>query len=340
MDMPGNRLRLLLAGVLLPAVIVAADSLLLDRAVQLGWPPAATLCVFALFLGQTALLSWTAGRWLPSWPWRLLVLWWSTLVLNLLLYGVAITGDVGAWQHLPLLLVVAFLASQVGAGTVWAILGGLRWPSRWRLAAIALAPAGWATCALNEAPANVWLTVALIQTLAIGAVATLLHLRGYHIEVADVEHRESETRAAVQFSVQHMLVWTTCAAVLVTVCQALVQQASQDKGWQEWLQIAIYGIVLAIVELGALWTALGSGRSWLRISLATALAIGAGFLLRYLEAEFQARRMGRGYSHYWLETVGSSWLAWPWLAGALLAGLLLVLRATGYRLVRSKPAGR
>jgi hypothetical protein len=74
--------------------------------------------------------------------------------------------------------------------------------------------------------------------------------------------------------------------------------------------------------------------------LATALALGAGFLLRYLEAELQARRMSRGYSHYWLETVGSTWIVWPWLAGALLATLLLALRATGYRLVRPKRAGR
>src|SRR3569623_328100 len=142
--------RLLAVSVLLPAVAIALDAFLLDRATQLGWSTSATLAAFVLLWGETALLSWAAGRWLPNWPWRLLVLGWSTVVVNLLLYSVAIVGRSG-WQNMAHLLAISFLASQAGAAIVWAILGSHHWQQRWRLAAIAIAPAGWVAGRLNEA---------------------------------------------------------------------------------------------------------------------------------------------------------------------------------------------
>ncbi len=329
--------RLLSVSVLLPAVAIALDAFLLDRATQLGWSTSATLAAFVLLWAQTALLSWSAGRWLPNWPWRLLVLGWSTVVVNLLLYSVAIVGRSG-WQNMALLLAISFLASQAGAATVWAVLGSQRWQQRWRLAAVAIAPAAWVAWRLNDAfpwAANTWMIVALVQTVGAGLIATLLRILGYCIEQANATAPAEQKRAPVQFSLQQMLVWTTCVAVLVFSLQLLIPIASQDKAWPEWIQIGIEGIVLALLALIAAWAALGAGPAWLRMPLAIGLAAGTAWVLEFLEARYQAGRPARGY-YYWMPSAEWLWYVWTTLAGAFLAGLLLVFRATGYRLVRSR----
>jgi len=56
----------LLVSVVLPATIVAADSLALSHAQSQSWSTEATLVVFGLFLAQVALMGHFAGRYLPN----------------------------------------------------------------------------------------------------------------------------------------------------------------------------------------------------------------------------------------------------------------------------------
>lgn len=340
MTTPAISARLLSVSVLLPAVAIALDAWLLHRATQLGWPTSATLAVFVLLLAQTALLSWSAGRWLPNWSWRLLVLGWSTATVNLLLYSVAIVDSSGEYDmhNMGLLLAIAFLASQGGATIVWAIQGGGKRQCRWLIAVIAAMPAGLTAWGLNAAfpwRANTWLIVALLQTVGAGLIVALLRVFGYGIAAFDDAPPEQRPREAVQFSMQQMLVWTSCVAAVVCFFQSLLQIGAQDKGWHEWLQLGIDGVVLALLTLIAAWAALSGGRSWLRALAAIVLAAGAAWLLRILEESYQAGRATRG-DYTWLPTLHWLWYAWTLLAGAFLASLLLVLRATGHRLVRTR----
>ncbi|HQU44621.1 MAG TPA: hypothetical protein PK867_17520 [Pirellulales bacterium] len=76
--------RLLLVSVVLPAVFVAIDQAALRFGAANRWSPATGVTVGSWFVVQTALLSFLAGSKLPHWGWRLLLLGWSLVLVNLL----------------------------------------------------------------------------------------------------------------------------------------------------------------------------------------------------------------------------------------------------------------
>ncbi|HVC97245.1 MAG TPA: hypothetical protein VND64_26430, partial [Pirellulales bacterium] len=134
----------MLVSTVVPAAIVVADSLALADAESRRWSTQATLIVFGLFLVQASLLSYSAGRYLPNWWWRLLVLVWSATVIDLRLYTLSVIVPHGwhGWSIAgALLLVFGFFGSQVSLGIMWAVLGTPSWKWRWPTSALALAPA-------------------------------------------------------------------------------------------------------------------------------------------------------------------------------------------------------
>ena len=58
---------------------------------------------------------------------------------------------------------------------------------------------------------------------------------------------------------------------------------------------------------------------------------GSGVALWYLGEQFLALRNAAG-RFYWMPQAGWWWIVWTLLAEPFLAGVLLVFRATGYRL--------
>lgn len=96
-------IRVVLASVVLPALVVAADEAMLAFAYQHRWSAPTTLAVLGWFVVQTGMLSYVAGRWLPNWGWRLVVLCWSMLLINLLLAHAASVG-----RYINELLALAF----------------------------------------------------------------------------------------------------------------------------------------------------------------------------------------------------------------------------------------
>jgi hypothetical protein len=324
-----HHLRLLLICGLLPTVIVVADSAVLAAAGSANWTRASAFSVFALFLAQGSAVSYAAGRWLPGWSWRLLLLGWLTILVDLLLYTVAVVSG-GVYDNHPDLLVYGFYGSQVSLGLIWGILGSPEWRRRLAGAALAAAPATFFLLRITKEQGYdnaSWLAVAFVQALGVVGMCGLLRALGYRIDPRDNDAACLEG-SALQFSIGHMLIWTVSAALIVSIAKQVVIYFG-GGGWREWSQLVIDGTVQAIVGLAAMWMVLGAGRGWVKILIGLSIAASAGAFLWYLDWQF----MSPGIV-FWLPRGGPWWIGWSLLAEPFLAGLLLVFYTTDYRLVR------
>jgi hypothetical protein len=337
MGIAGSRplsIRFALASVVLPAVAVVSDEATLAFAHQHRWSVPTTLTVFSLFVGQTGILTYVAGKWLPNWSWRLVVLCWSMLLINLLLSHAASIG-----RDINQLLALAFFSGQIGAWVDWTILGSStwkRWPAFLSLAFVLLFAGqvliwGWHDY-------DTWRIIVFVQTVGTCVLAAALRVSGHRIESAECGEVEGGP-GPIQFSVQHLLIATTAVAIIMAILQELLHASSQSLGGRQWLHASADGVVLAVVSLAAMWAALGVGRWWIKILTFAMLALSAGASLYWLEKTVlypvpwsPTWKASLTYASWW-------WVAWTSLAGSFLAGMLLVLRATGYRLVRRRRTG-
>lgn len=333
MRSPTISLRLLLVSVALPAVVVALDDFALRFGAAHRWSAVPGVAVSSWFVVQMAVLSYLAGSKLPSWGWRLLLVCWMLVLVNLLLG----TSAAGRWND-QRLLALAFLSAEFGALAVWLILGSGWLGARVALVVLASLPVkmladalGFHLRALRWGDA--WSIIVAVQIAATSALAALLRVAGYRIEC---EEQTGETRGPVQFSIRHLLIATTVVAVLVPVVQGLLRSSSPWMGAGQWLHASVDGVVLALVSLAALWTALGTGRWPIKLLVFVLLAVAAGGGLHWLEATARYRYSFSPYMSQPLTEAGWRWTPWALLTGAFLAGMLLVLRATGFRLARRR----
>jgi hypothetical protein len=323
-------LHFLSASVFMPAAVVAADQFLLTKASDDRWAWQTTVIVLAWFVVQTGLLSYVAGLWLRNWRWRLLVLCWALLLINLMLWHATSQG-----RPINRVLTLAFLAGQVGALATYTILGTSRLLNR---LALFVATAGMAIflvlgvqMIVGGFQGDPWKTIVVVQSCGTCLLATLLRISRYRIEQAP--EPTSRDVGPIQFSIRHLLIATTAVAILI----AFVQNApSFFRGKQE-MQATVDGVVLALVTLAAFWSALGMGRGWVKLITFALVAIGAGAGLRWIELSVLHTPTSafRVLPHR-LTNAGWWWIAWTTLSGSFLGGLLLVLRATGFRLVRRR----
>lgn len=336
MRSPTATVRLLLASVILPAVFVSVDEAALRFGAAHRWSPATGVAVGSWFVVQTATLSILAGSRLPHWGWRLLLLGWSLLLVNLLL---ATSAMVDMWPHNQRLLSLAFLSAEIGALSAWLILGDTWFGSRLCLVALAGVPVKYLGDVLDFSLTQVhwydpWNIIVSVQIGGTLALMALLRATGYRIERHDPSGPET-VGVPVQFSIRHLLVATTVVAILVPIVKGSLQESSGWMDTREWLHAATDGIVLALVSLAALWAALGSGKWLIKIATFALLAMAAGGGLYWLELTV-------GYARPYASTLepltqaGWRWIAWTLLTGSFLGGMLLVLRPTGYRLARQR----
>ncbi|HUY91975.1 MAG TPA: hypothetical protein VMV10_24760 [Pirellulales bacterium] len=326
-------LRLLPPAIVLPALVVLSDEGALRLGASCRWSTTATLGVFGWFVFQTALLSYVAGWKLPNWPWRLLLLGWTLVLVNLLLTASSL--DAGWTQRM---LGLAFLTGQIGSLVIWLLLGGVAWVRRAALLALAALPVTYLSSALQFRwklgeywMGDAWTVIVFVQLAGGVALAALLRLWGYRVE-SYCETASNGATGPIQFSIRHMLIATAAVAVVVPIVQRMLEASSRTlSGWQ-WLHASADGAILALVSLSALWMTLGAGRWPLKFFVFIVLASTAGAGLNWLESSIR-------YISPWgapvpLTDLGLLWLAWTLLTGSFLAGMLLVLRGSGFRLVK------
>ncbi|HWB13841.1 MAG TPA: hypothetical protein VG826_31735 [Pirellulales bacterium] len=347
--------RIFIAAVVLPATMVCADEFALEAAGGRHWEWQVTLVVFTGFVIQTALLGWTVGRWLPNWHWRLGVLAWGVVLTNLLLFRAAAdTTILWNWSFTnPVqLLCNAFLSAQFAAAIVWLMIGAAPLGERLLTGAVLLSPPAimlstFMAHRMGVSRAEFWFAVMSVQSIAtMGLIAWLAALR-WRVERLDLDAL-GEAVQRLQFSIRHLLIATTAAAIVTALGKAVathsgaVTQSAAIMRWREWLQIAIDGSLLGASSLVAVWAALGKGGRLLRFTMLLLLSASLAGLLWWSEITTEALLAPGASSTWWFRQTfaGRWWLGWTLLAGSFLASWLSVLRAAGYRLVRRSGRGQ
>lgn len=343
--------RLLAAGMGLPALLVVSDELLLTVAAgnERWWP-----AFFVWLVVQTGVMSWAAGKWLEGWRWRAIVLSWTLLLFNIVIFHAAALATQqwrnGAFD--PEVLAVAFVSAQFSLLAAWLVLGAAAWQWRLPAAAIAILPAGLVIAVLDQhrlAAENVWKQVAALQVFGTLLFAAALRWRGYRVERVDdagPPHAANRDSSAAQFSLSHLLVWTAALAPLLLLLQAIKYTIPGWLEWRQWLLICTEGALLASVSLAAMWTTLGGGRGWARVAGLAAMAAAMAAALQWVESAFGTKPAwlngsgpgafiaGGGSFRIVVTYAGPTWRIWTEMSAFLLAGMLLVFRVDGYRLVR------
>jgi hypothetical protein len=264
-------------------------------------------------------------------------------------------------------LATSLVAAQLGLVTIWTILGSAKWTFRW--------PAGLllttvtAILVVRQEYLQSEALVALVgQTLVLALLCGLLSWRGFRLALEpQATSSQPVTIAAgsaprplpgTQFGVRDLLWWTTSLAIVLAIGRALdfvpasrlaVEWLGTSARLADWQSILTTSILTAIVLVVALWAGLGAGPVLARCSLLALVSIAAA--LAYAIPHFrEATRWAAAWSwsppmnltfwdpQYRSWFYSSEWanMAWFWLAGGLTFAALLMFRALGYRLCRSR----
>jgi hypothetical protein len=236
----------------------------------------------------------------------------------------------------------AFLSAQSSAIIVWLMLGSFPLGRKMLVGAALFAPSAWVIFALiaqHVGPFRplFWSAVVLVQMIAMAAMSALLSVLRWRIVLFD-EVAASPAGPWLQFSIRHILIATTAAAIFTALAKAVVANSAAGMGWREWLQVAIDGVLLGTLSLVAVWAALGAGSIASRVTQLLLLAVLLAGLLWWSEVAVESLLSPGSNTVWWFKQTfaGAWWIGWTVLAGAFLASWLSVLRVTGYRLVRQR----
>ena len=344
--MPASSLcRLFLVAVGVPGVVVVADTWAMQFVRQQDWSALGMGVLYALFVSQVGLLGMVVGRFVERWFLRWFVLVWGLVLIDLMLICITVDQPY-RWRDWGYCLPYALLSGQLGLVAIWGILGPVSWP--WRLpgflvAAMLVTSFGFAL----ENRGGVWALLAVMQGLATVGLCILLWCFGLRMRLPGdvVRGDEPAGNKVFQFSIGHMLLWTLALVPILLLAQGLDLGFVYRVSLWEWLGLLLVALGLGVVSLIAIWAALGRGWAAIRIStLAVVPALLAfvpalvGLLVTFM---FESRGLGRwDYITYELAEIVWGWVAWTLLVAWFLAGLLLMFRASGYRLVRApRPSG-
>ncbi|HEX2475902.1 MAG TPA: hypothetical protein VHK01_14220 [Lacipirellulaceae bacterium] len=329
---PASPTRLLIFAVLLPAVVAGTNQWIYD-AIPTHDSLQTWLHPWMAF--TTAVLSWCSGRHLLNAWIRWIVFAWCLVLLDLL--TLAATQDNRIPDHFGYLLV----SSQISLLVIWAVLGAVSW--QWRLPAVlAVSPLviGFSGAISGSWWGQAWNVTMIFATVAVALVSVWLRWRGFRLERPKAKapsNDEIESMAANQFGIKHMLVWATAIVPLLLLLRGidfLVLGGVQDL--ESAFAATAVASSLATVNLVAIWAVLGGGLPIVRIALLLVMPpLFATALVYY------SKYIGAKYGPTWpnvpmLDAIYSMhdyWVVWLWSDAALLAALLLFLRACGYRLL-------
>jgi hypothetical protein len=321
-------LRLLLFAVLLPTIVAGTNQLLL-RQFPSDWLQAWFYPILAL---STAVLSWCAGRYLqPAW-FRWLLFAWCIALLDLLTIIACMTGK------LPDQFGYVLVSAEMSLLILWAVLGSGSW--QWRLpAAAALAPLvimfAHSFVRTRHITEQSWNLMMLVAALVVALLCGGLRYFGFALQDAPLDDVDTSPgkRRTYQFSMKHMLIWFTVSGPLLLFVRSI------DFGGRGIFPAALLAVSVATVNLFAIWAVLGAGYRIVRFAAVLAIpfliALGMSYFSAYIKTTAtQALYYRYGTLPWVIGEMEDHWIAWLWLDAALLAALLLFLRAIGYRLMR------
>lgn len=169
---------------------------------------------------------------------------------------------------------------------------------------------------------DIWVNEVFLGASALGCVFALLMLRTRFVLVAGIFDKASET--AWQFSLRQILGLIFISAVLFAVGRWMQERhfgGADLFDIARWLTTAVHAVFQSLIALAAVWAALRPGRPDRRMLLAVIAGVVIGAVnalrIRSANAEMAAALCALGA----LETL-------------IVAGSLLVVRSSGWRLVR------
>lgn len=281
---------------------------------------------------STALLSWCVGRYLqPSWL-RWVVFTWCLILLDILTFAACLSGP------LPFHLAYVLVSAQISLLILWAILSPVGW--QWRLPGVLIGTAAlilFAGSFDTSWGASGWYLMMLTVTAIVAAMGGGLRLFGFMLgrnQPASSHAEGHELLRTNQFGLKHLFAWATALVPLLVVARGLDFFLISRVQAQFLFPAALVALSIATVDLIAIWAVLGRGPWILRVAvyLSMSLVIAVGLSQYFGYVGSQNRTWSGGSMLYPL--VRTDWMTWLWLDAALLAALLLFLRANGYLLVR------
>lgn len=134
-----------------------------------------------------------------------------------------------------------------------------------------------------------------------------------------------------------MFIWSTAVAPLLLVARGIDYVVFGILATPNLFPATVIGVMLATMDLIAVWAVLGEGRWFARLGailiIVPLLAIGAKELCDTLQPPaYNSRAIYRLVSDLQID----DWYTWMGMATALLAALLLFFRGGGFRLVQLK----
>ena len=202
---------------------------------------------------------------------------------------------------------------QVSLLGMWAALGSTRWYMR--LIGLTagtvylFATTGYGIDELS--PEFFWLIA--LPTSLVGAVCFVLRL--FKVTLCCTQKSRADVQEGLQFTIRHLMILTFVVACLITLIKNFAPVLS---GARVITIIAVLGLCYAAVAVASLWATLGFGNVIMRSLLAMLIALGAGWAGESV--------VGHPQNGFWFSGI--------MLQAAILVGSLLIVRSSGYRLLR------
>jgi hypothetical protein len=344
--------RLLVFAVAIPAAVAASNQILLASSSSFH---VLRFLVYPWMVLSTAVLSWCAGRYLsPAWlGW--IVFAWCLALLDLL--TITATMSFAVEMHLGYVLVSA----QVSLVTVWAILANASW--QWRLPAVLAT--GTAVIIFSgsfdrPSRARDWNLLMIVTASVVALVCVVLRSRGFRLRVsnhASLGQSGGDSYGMHQFGLKHLLLWAAALAPILLVARGLDFLLVKRLGGPDLFPFMLVALGIACVNLIAIWAVIGHGPVVARLAALLVvpylLAMGLSQYLKFVESAYHLwwkgpnGQMYRSWSRAWSNSLlhrifeaNDAWTSWLWINAALLAALLLFVRANGYRLLRAGGTAR
>jgi hypothetical protein len=320
---------------IVPTLLSYSDAFLLHRCATEGHLPRDLWVTFAWFCLQTAAMALWVGSRLSRSPWWWCVLAWTILLIDLQVFALADSHAI--WGGPATMLALAFVSAQTGLAVVWGLLGSETWKLRVPIAVGVLA---WALSLGSAMHFSSMMLLLLGQTMATTAICLLLRSAGYRFAASHlILSRDSPESLPGQFSIRHLFFWTTALAIITAIARLLDWSLLLYLPMESIPHLLSYTALLMLVSMVATWAALGRENAIVRMLLGSLLLPAAGAWLSVLD-QFIPHAQRAGLWMFWPVTQDRLFVSalWTSLAGVFLACILLVFRAQGQRLYRSKIA--